>query len=222
MKLFDLRFKDNGNSFNSCFQFVAQTSDGELIIRIKIYWKTLALLQSDGVLKQLGMNTRALFYPSIRMGQALTESRDAGLMRIEITYTADTRAKENWLLHRLFPQEAKQHISKVAQALSRVKGICWRLPLTKLIDTFTEQPRANQLLVVQSNSAALIYASNQKSGCFTGFFQPGPARQSFDFLSFLKIYALPGPASIIHCILQNHGPTGPTSFYTIVKEGPLA
>jgi len=70
-----------------------------LTIRIKIYWKTLALLQSDGVLKQLGMNTKALFFPSVRMGQALVESRDVGLTRIEITYTADTKAKENWLLH---------------------------------------------------------------------------------------------------------------------------
>ena len=60
------------------------------------------------------MNTRALFYPSIRMGQALTESRDHGLMRIEITYTADTRAKESMLLHRLFSQEAKKHINMVA------------------------------------------------------------------------------------------------------------
>lgn len=215
-------FRDNGNSMASCFQYLGPSSSLDLTMRIKIYWKTLALLQSDGVLKQLGMNTRALFYPSIRMGQALTESRDAGLTRIEITYTADTRAKENWLLHRLFPPEAKQHISKVAQALSRVKGISWRLPLTKLLDTFTEKTRAHQLLVVQPNSAALIYASNQKSGCFTGFFQPGPARQSFDFLSFLKIHALPGPASITHCLLQHHGPTGPTSFFTIVKEAPLA
>ena len=44
MKLFDLTLKDNGNSFNSCFQYVAQRKDGELGIRIKIYWKTLALL----------------------------------------------------------------------------------------------------------------------------------------------------------------------------------
>ena len=41
--LFDTPFRDNGNSFDSCFQFVDRNPDGHLEIRIKYYWKNLAL-----------------------------------------------------------------------------------------------------------------------------------------------------------------------------------
>ena len=34
------------------------------------------------------MNTKAMFYPTVRMGKALRESKDEGMSRIEITYTA--------------------------------------------------------------------------------------------------------------------------------------
>ncbi len=78
------------------------------------------------------------------------------------------------------------------------------------------------MLIVQPNSAAMIYARNQKPGCFTGFFQTGPARQSFNWLNFIKVQALPGPNSIVHCVIQHHGPSGPTSFYTMVKQATLA
>ncbi len=66
-KLFDEPLHDNGNSMPSCFQFQGRAREGELTKRIKIYWKTLAYLQSEGVHKQLGMNTKALCYPGIRM-----------------------------------------------------------------------------------------------------------------------------------------------------------
>ena len=82
--------------------------------------------------------------------------------------------------------------------------------------------RSHQLLVVQPNSAALVYASNQKPGCFTGLFQPGPAKQHFNFLEFIKTQALPGPGSFVNCVVQNYGPHGPTSFYTIEKSTPLS
>ena len=41
---FETDLKDNGNSFNSCFQFEGRASEGYLYIRIKYYWKNLALL----------------------------------------------------------------------------------------------------------------------------------------------------------------------------------
>ena len=148
MKLFDLRFKDNGNSFNSCFQFVAQTSDGELIIRIKIYWKTLALLQSETVQKATGMKLRGLYYPDIRMRQALRDSRETGLSRIEISYTATNRANENQLLAPFFGHEASHDLNKVQMALKNVKGLCWKLPVAKLLEDFVNGARGHQLLIV--------------------------------------------------------------------------
>ena len=42
-KYFNMSFKDNGNSMNSCFQFEGGW-DRLLRIKIKYYWKTLELL----------------------------------------------------------------------------------------------------------------------------------------------------------------------------------
>ena len=75
---FGCPFKDNGNSFSTCFQFEGQPDSSMLWLRIKIYWKSLALFQSESVTKSLGMNTKAIYYPTVRMGQALSESREVG------------------------------------------------------------------------------------------------------------------------------------------------
>ena len=85
--IFDTSFIDNGNSFDTCFQFVDLNKSGPLHMRIKIYNKLLALFQSDGVMKSLGMNTKGIYYPSINMYKVLLQSKDVGLTRIEITYT---------------------------------------------------------------------------------------------------------------------------------------
>ena len=84
---FGLPFKDNGNSLDSCLQFVGCRPYGRFGIRVKYYWKGLQLLQSEGVMKGLGMNTAGLYCPNIRMSQALSDSRNEGLSRVEITYT---------------------------------------------------------------------------------------------------------------------------------------
>ena len=46
---FGTPFKDNGNSFNSCFQFEASKSIENLWLRVKYYCKILALAQSETV-----------------------------------------------------------------------------------------------------------------------------------------------------------------------------
>ena len=63
-----MEWRDNGNSFNSCFQYEGWAPEGKLHMRIKYYWKTLALMQSDSAMKSLGMNMRGLYYPTVRMG----------------------------------------------------------------------------------------------------------------------------------------------------------
>jgi len=103
-----------------------------------------------------------------------------------------------------------------------VKGLCWHLPLEKLLGKFSERAREHQLLIVQPNSAAMVYARNQKPGCFTGFVQTGPADREFNYLDFITKQALPGPGSNVHCIIQHHGSSGPTSFITLEKTTPLA
>ena len=72
-------------------------------MRVKFYFKTLALMQSETAMKSLGMNHKALYYPSIRMGQALKESKDVGQSRIEITYTAVNKMGQTEMLDDEFP-----------------------------------------------------------------------------------------------------------------------
>ena len=99
---FGFKFRDNGNSFDSCYQFEGRGQTGLLKVRVKYYWKNLQMIQSESVVKSLGMNTKAIFYPTVRMGRALKESSNQGMSRIEITYTAPNRAAENELFHPLF------------------------------------------------------------------------------------------------------------------------
>ena len=40
---FGAPFRDNGNSFNSCFQFERQDPASPFIIRVKFYFKSLAM-----------------------------------------------------------------------------------------------------------------------------------------------------------------------------------
>ena len=89
-KQFGIRFKDNGNSFDSCLQFESQDPYGDFKVRVKYYWKNLQLLQSESVQKSLGMNTKAIFYPSVRMGRVLLEGANHGISRIEISYTVSS------------------------------------------------------------------------------------------------------------------------------------
>ena len=99
-------------------------------------------------MKSLGCNMKGIYYPNMRMGQALKESRDIGLSRIEITYTLGTKDLENEMLNPLFRHEAENDLGKVQLALSRVKGICWHLSQSDLLNAFVENTRRNQLLIV--------------------------------------------------------------------------
>jgi len=215
-------FTDNGNSFDSCFQFKAPEREGKFGMNIKIYLKSLSSIQSESVQKALGMNMKGILYPNIRMGLAQKESQELGMTRIEISYSAATKDVENDLLHPLFQDYATRDINLVQTALSNIDGVIWHIPLTKLMNSFIELSRPNQLLIVQPTIAALIYAQNSKPSCFTGFFQLGQARSHFRYLDFITDQALPGPGSLIHCVIQHYGPTGPTKFLTMEKKTALA
>ena len=65
---FNIDFVDNGNSFDTSFQFVGLSPEGQVRIRIKLYCKTLHLFQCESPMKSLGMNMKAIFKPKTRMG----------------------------------------------------------------------------------------------------------------------------------------------------------
>ena len=101
-------------------------------MRVKFYFKTLALMQSDSAMKSLGMNTKGLYYPSVRMGQALKETKDVGQSRIEITYTAVSRTGEKEMLDDEFPLQTKIDLNYAEAALRRVPGLTWHIPMINL------------------------------------------------------------------------------------------
>ena len=74
---------------------------------------------------------------------------------------------------------------------------------------------AHQLLIVQPTLMALVYASNSKPGCFTGFTQVRSKGINFNYFEFLAAKALPGPDSITTCILKPHGPVGETRYLVL-------
>ena len=94
-----------------------QNRNGPLQIRVKFYAKNLEMIQSESVLKSLGMDMKGIFYPKIRMGRALRESMQDGNSRLEITYTAQGRYGENELFHPMFGRKAEHDLDKAQYAL---------------------------------------------------------------------------------------------------------
>ena len=117
------------------------------------------------------MNTKAMFYPTVRMGKALRESKDEGTSRIEISYTASNAEAESEFFHPLFGRKAETDLNLAQAALDQIPDLCWRLPMIEMFNKFAEVARGHQLLIVQPSIAALIFAANSKSGCYTGFYK---------------------------------------------------
>ena len=69
---------------------------------------------------------------------------------------------------------------------------------------------------------ALIYGTNSKAGCYTGFTQIRAPDRKSNYLDFLAAQALSGPDSIITCILQPHGPVGATKYIVLEKKTALS
>ena len=168
---FGTTFRDNGNSFDSCFQLEGQHPDLDFELRVKAYWKTAQLLQSESVTKAVGMNTKGLFYPNMQMQRKLQESINVGLSRIELTYTAASAESEDDFFSGVFHDQAEVDLNRAELALRKVPGLVWHLPIRELFDHFTEQVRGHQLLIVQPTLVALIFNANSKPKCYTGFYQ---------------------------------------------------
>ena len=82
------------------------------------------------------MNTKNLFFPSVRMGRALIESRKEGLSRVEITYTATSRAGEDVMLSDNFYKHAREDLDQAERALNSISNLGWHLPQHELLESF--------------------------------------------------------------------------------------
>ena len=71
------------------------------------------------------------------------------------------------------------------------------------------------MLFVQPTMAAMVYAANSKPSCYTGFYKTINPRGHFKYADFLVAQGLAGPNSVITCVLQPYGPSGPTEFKTL-------
>ena len=166
-------------------------------------------------MKPLSLNFKELYYPTLHMERAIKETVQYGLTRLEITYTADTLNGENELLDEIFPGRAEVDLWNVFLALKTVQDICYHLPLSTLLNTFNAEARKEQLLIVQPSLAALVYASNSKASCFSANRQVVNPRSPFKHVDFLAAQALPGPESMITCIIQRWGDRGVTRILTL-------
>ena len=75
-----------------------------------------------------------------------------------------------------------------------------------------------QLYVQQPSVAALFFAKNIKAGSYTGFYKNIPKGSLFDHRGFIAAHALPGPESVVQCVLQRHGPASSTVKQTLRKS----
>ena len=82
------------------------------------------------------MNTNAFFYPSVRMGLALSECRDEGQSRIEITFKASNQAGEEEILDPMFYERARSELNRAERALDSVSGLCWHISHHELLTNF--------------------------------------------------------------------------------------
>ena len=206
--LFQTTFNADGNSFESCFIYGEAPASCRLYRKVKVYSKTLDLIQSAAVKKPIGMNTTSLFCPSNWLSSELIQTQNDGLSRIEISYMADDETAEQEFFKDTFEMQAKIEISRVKFVLNRYNKLCYRLSLQDLLETFEFMAKQRQLFILQPNMCAMIYTRNPKRGQYTGYLYDIPARTKFDYQQFLLKNALPGPGSRIRCILQPTGING--------------
>ena len=85
------------------------------------------------------MNTNALFAPTHKMMKAFSETLDAGLTRLEISYYTESHLAEDLLFTDDFVQRTTDDLDKVQGALNSLTGLCYRLSLKSLLETFQDR-----------------------------------------------------------------------------------
>ena len=217
-KQFKTKLSLGKNSFNSCFQFEEEAADQHLFRRFKVYNKILQLLQSETPQKAVGMNTNALFNPPSRLLDAIVESRDAGMTRLEISYYAKSTAAQAEYFEEDFESRAVRDLDRFNTCLNQLKGACFRLPLLDLLESFQTESRSRQVFLQQPNICALFFARSDKRGSYIGFFKNIPKKGPFDPKKFLAAHALPGPNSKIACEIVPRGSQAQRQVFIYKKD----
>ena len=119
-------------------------------------------------------------------------------------------------------ERAKIDLNRVEDALNRVDGLGWHLPLIQLMERFVDAAKQSQLLIVQPSLVALIYAINSQPGHFTGIIKGRQLTKSFNHLDFIAESAFGGHDAVVTCIMQSYSSVGPTHYLTIAKETALS
>ena len=93
--------------------------------------------------------------------------------------------------------------------------------MLKVLQKFQEVAKKSQLYIELRQLEAMIYCTNDKRGCYTGFLKPIPKMSIFDSKSFIKKHSLAGPDSITLCHIQKDGPFAHTELVKYRKSQPI-
>ena len=107
-----------------------------MTLKIKVYNKSLALLQSRTSIKTLGMNTTKIFSSKGIQKGVLKESQETGLCRIEVSYRfKEAQAFQEFFLPN-FQVQAQQTIIHITDALQSVPECFYRVPMLRMLEKF--------------------------------------------------------------------------------------
>ena len=75
------------------------------------------------------------------------ETLNEGTTRLEISYYAKTTIGEAEYFEDQFEYGVQQDLDTFQDYLNRLKGVCYRLPLIKLLDSFQSQAGPHQVYI---------------------------------------------------------------------------
>jgi hypothetical protein len=174
------------NSFSSCIYLEEPADAARMTLKVKIYNKGLALIQSRTAYKQLGMNTKKLFSSKGIEKRVLKETQETGLSRIEITHKFRSAEAYQEFLRPAFLGDAAHRVELVLAALAADAAYSYRLPQLRLLETFQELAKKKQVYIEMRYLSALIYCSNDKRGGYTGHFKNIGKTDGYETEEFIK------------------------------------
>ena len=101
----------------------------------------------------------------------------------------------------MFSMQAKIDILEVLQALNTTEGICYNIPMKKVLECWQEGMKRNQVFIQQPDICALVYGRNDYKTHYVGVFKDIVAANGLDVEEYLSRKALAGPGSVITCLI---------------------
>ena len=94
-------------------------------------------------MKNLGMNTKAIFQPKFWKEHLIRDTKDLGWMRIEVSYYSHSPEEEARLFKPRFIDDAEMDINLTLFALNKTKGVCYNLPMDAVLNCWQEGVKRN-------------------------------------------------------------------------------